>query len=50
MNRMGAGAGLNERGQSLVDAAYKALGYTSNKYGFWTRAGRGDGFPRRDTD
>jgi hypothetical protein len=38
MNRMGAGAGLNERGQSLVDAAYKALGYTSSKYGFWTRS------------
>lgn len=35
MNRMGAGAALNDRGQSLVDAAYQALGYTSNKYGFW---------------
>jgi CubicO group peptidase (beta-lactamase class C family) len=50
MNRMGAGAGLNDRGQSLVDALYKTLGYTSNKYGFWTRAAHSDGFPRRDTD
>jgi hypothetical protein len=47
---MGAGAGLNERGQALVDAAYKSLGYTSNKYAFWTRPARIDGFPRRDTD
>ncbi|MEU7530621.1 serine hydrolase domain-containing protein [Saccharothrix sp. NPDC042600] len=27
MNRQGAGVGLNERGQSLVDAVYRALGY-----------------------
>jgi CubicO group peptidase (beta-lactamase class C family) len=27
MNRMGSGLGLNDRGQSLVDAAYRALGY-----------------------
>jgi CubicO group peptidase (beta-lactamase class C family) len=27
MNRQGSGVGINERGQSLVDAAYRALGY-----------------------
>jgi len=27
MNRQGAGLGVNERGQSLVDAVYRALGY-----------------------
>jgi CubicO group peptidase (beta-lactamase class C family) len=27
MNRQGAGLGINERGQSLVDAVYRALGY-----------------------
>lgn len=27
MNRMGSGLGLNDRGQSLVDAAYRSLGY-----------------------
>lgn len=27
MNRMGSGLGLNDRGQSLVDATYRALGY-----------------------
>jgi CubicO group peptidase (beta-lactamase class C family) len=35
MNRMGAGILLNERGQSLVDASYRALGYTSNASGVW---------------
>ena len=35
MNRMGAGAGLNSRGQSLVDAVYQSLGYTSNASGGW---------------
>jgi CubicO group peptidase (beta-lactamase class C family) len=35
MNRMGAGAGLNSRGQSLVDAVYQSLGYTSNASGVW---------------
>jgi CubicO group peptidase (beta-lactamase class C family) len=35
MNRMGPGSGLNDRGQSLVDAVYKVLGFTSNGYGFW---------------
>jgi CubicO group peptidase (beta-lactamase class C family) len=27
MNRQGVGIGVNERGQSLVDAVYRALGY-----------------------
>lgn len=36
MNRMGAGILLNSRGQSLIDAAYESIGYTSNAPGFWT--------------
>jgi CubicO group peptidase (beta-lactamase class C family) len=36
MNRMGPGAALNDRGQSLVDATYRALGYRSNASGAWT--------------
>ncbi len=36
MNRMGTGVLMNERGQSLVDAAYGALGYRSNASGAWT--------------
>ena len=35
MNRMGSGILLNERGQSLVDAAYRSLGYQSNLSGVW---------------
>jgi CubicO group peptidase (beta-lactamase class C family) len=35
MNRMGAGAGLNDRGQSLVDATYGVLGATTNQFGVW---------------
>ena len=35
MNKMGLGILLNDRGQSLVDAAYRALGYTSDKGGVW---------------
>ncbi len=35
MNRMGRGILLNDRGQSLVDAAYQCLGYRSNDSGFW---------------
>jgi CubicO group peptidase (beta-lactamase class C family) len=35
MNRMGAGILLNERGQSLVDAAYVSLGYAGNQSGAW---------------
>lgn len=37
MNRMGTGVLLNPRGQSLVDAAYTALGYRSNAGGVWAR-------------
>ena len=35
MNKMGPGILLNERGQSLVDATYRALGYDSNASGVW---------------
>ena len=35
MNRMGPGAALNDRGQNLVDAVYRALGYQSNASGAW---------------
>lgn len=35
MNRMGAGILMNERGQSLVDATYAALGYETNQSGVW---------------
>lgn len=37
MNRMGPGLGLNDRGQSLIDATYLSLGYTSNASGAWIR-------------
>ena len=37
MNRMGAGILLNERGQALVDATYKSLGYRTNAPGVWIR-------------
>jgi CubicO group peptidase (beta-lactamase class C family) len=37
MNRMGGGVGLNDRGQSLVDAAYLAVGYRTSEPGFWVR-------------
>ncbi len=37
MNNMGLGILLNERGQSLVDAAYLCAGYTSNESGAWRR-------------
>ena len=37
MNRMGFGILMNDRGQSLVDAAYRALGYRSDASGVWTR-------------
>ncbi len=36
MNRMGGGILLNPRGQSLIDAAYEALGYRSNASGVWS--------------
>lgn len=35
MNRMGSGTLLTDRGQSLVDATYRALGYQSNASGVW---------------
>jgi CubicO group peptidase (beta-lactamase class C family) len=37
MNQMGNGILLNERGQSLVDATYRALGYTDDSAGIWLR-------------
>jgi CubicO group peptidase (beta-lactamase class C family) len=37
MNRMGAGILLNDRGQALVDATYRALGYRTNAPGAWIR-------------
>ncbi len=37
MNRMGAGLLVNERGQSVIDAAYRALGYRTNAPGAWVR-------------
>ena len=35
MNRMGAGILLNPRGQSLIDASYRAIGLTSDASGAW---------------
>ena len=35
MNRMGAGLLLGDRGQSLVDAAYRSLGWRSDRSGAW---------------
>lgn len=35
MNKHGAGVGLNDRGQSLIDAAYRSLGLTTDAYGSW---------------
>lgn len=37
MNRHGPGVGLNNRGQSLVDAAYQSVGFHSSAPGFWIR-------------
>lgn len=37
MNRQGQGTGLNERGQTLVDEVYRALGCRENTRGFWAR-------------
>jgi CubicO group peptidase (beta-lactamase class C family) len=36
MNKMGPGILLNDRGQSLVDAAYRALGYRTDAGGAWS--------------
>jgi CubicO group peptidase (beta-lactamase class C family) len=33
MNKQGRGSALNERGQALVDAAYRALGYRTDRWG-----------------
>ena len=35
MNKMGTGVGLTERGQRLIDAVYRSLGYRSNASGTW---------------
>jgi CubicO group peptidase (beta-lactamase class C family) len=35
MNKQGRGVCLNERGQALVDAVYRSLGYRSNERGRW---------------
>ena len=35
MNKQGRGVALNERGQGLVDATYRALGYRANESGRW---------------
>lgn len=37
MNRHGFGTGLNDRGQSLIDAAYRSVGFTTSDPGFWVR-------------
>lgn len=37
MNRMGPGLLMNERGQSLVDAAYLSLGYKNKDGGVWVQ-------------
>jgi CubicO group peptidase (beta-lactamase class C family) len=39
MNRMGKGILLNERGQSLVDATYRTLGFRSDVSGNWMPGG-----------
>lgn len=38
MNRMGPGILMNERGQALIDATYRALGHASNASGVWCRS------------
>jgi CubicO group peptidase (beta-lactamase class C family) len=37
MNRLGGGVGLNARGQSLVDAAYRAVGFRTSAPGVWVK-------------
>ncbi len=37
MNKMGPGILMNERGQALVDATYRALGYAGNSSGVWRK-------------
>lgn len=35
MNKHGSGAGLNDRGQSLINAAYRSLHYQTDSSGTW---------------
>jgi CubicO group peptidase (beta-lactamase class C family) len=35
MNKQGRSVALNDRGQSLVDSVYRALGYRTNRPGHW---------------
>jgi CubicO group peptidase (beta-lactamase class C family) len=37
MNKQGRGVGLNERGQALIDAVYRSLGYRDNRSGRWVK-------------
>jgi CubicO group peptidase (beta-lactamase class C family) len=37
MNNMGPGTAINARGQSLLDASYRALGYKTNSSGRWIK-------------
>lgn len=37
MSKQGGGTGLEDRGQALVDAVYRALGYTQPDGGIWWR-------------
>jgi hypothetical protein len=37
MTQMGPGLGVNARGQSLVDAVYRAVGYRAAPDGTWFR-------------
>jgi CubicO group peptidase (beta-lactamase class C family) len=37
MNKQGRGILLNERGQALIDAVYRSLGYRGNRSGRWVR-------------
>ncbi|MFC5831354.1 hypothetical protein [Nonomuraea insulae] len=39
MNKQGAGLGINPRGQALVDATYRALGYRQAYGGIWYAPG-----------
>ena len=35
MNKLGSGVSLDQRAQSLIDAVYRTLGYTTKEPGFW---------------
>ena len=39
MNKQGRGVCLNERGQSLVDAVYRSLGYRTDRFGGFAESG-----------